>query len=367
MRKQLIQEISQTYEITNQVLIEKDIILHEILTDLTNEEFFIQNFLFKGGTCLVKAFLNYIRFSEDMDFTWKDQSIFQGKSGKQIRKNLSELLAKTAKILENISQKRGLDFKYEKDNSHYVELGGSNKMCTFYLWYTSEITNIESFLKVQINFVEKLLFSSHSKELESLGTNSNESLKTLFEDSEYLKKIEFPTYDPKEILCEKIRAILTRKGIKARDFIDIFFICEKFSVNLEDVKKESVEKFNFALENYEKYRDNMKEKMKQLESENFFELGEEENLLLQKIDKEKFYSFTKDLGKFLNTVIPKEYHDPKFSIPISAVCSGADGAYNIPHSVYLPNPENKRFDQIDLSKEKCPKCGLIGTMQAFPF
>lgn len=236
----------------------------------------------------------------------------------------------------------------------------------YFIWYDSEITNAQSFLKVQINFVETLLYSSHSRELESLGTGINENLKILFEDSEYLTKIEFSTYDPKEILCEKIRAILTRKGIKARDFLDIFLICEKFEIKPEDVAKESIKKLNFALEYYEKYQDNMKEKIKQLESEYFFELGEEENLLLQKIDKEKFYSFTKELGKFLNTIIPKEYHDPEFSIPLTAVCSGGDGTDTAPHRVYLTNPENKRFNEIDLSKEKCPKCGLVGTMQAFP-
>lgn len=106
MRKQLIQEISRTCNIANHVLIEKDIIIHEILTDLSQEKFFVQNFLFKGGTCLAKAFLKYIRFSEDIDFTWKDQSIFQGKSGKQLRRDLSDLIAKIAGILETIAQKR---------------------------------------------------------------------------------------------------------------------------------------------------------------------------------------------------------------------------------------------------------------------
>ena len=51
---------------------------------------------------------------------------------------------------------------------------------------------------------------------------------------------------------------------------------------------------------------------------------------------------------------------------ITAVCSGGDGAENAPHKVTLENPENKSFDQIDLSNEKCPECGLVGKMQAFP-
>lgn len=51
---------------------------------------------------------------------------------------------------------------------------------------------------------------------------------------------------------------------------------------------------------------------------------------------------------------------------ITAVCSGGDGADKAPHEVHIPNPEGKRFDEIDLSKTKCPKCGLVGKMQAMP-
>jgi len=67
-------------------MLEKDLILHQILTDLSQNEFFSNNFVFKGGTCLTKCYLGYYRFSEDIDFTWKDQTIFEGKSQTQIRR-----------------------------------------------------------------------------------------------------------------------------------------------------------------------------------------------------------------------------------------------------------------------------------------
>lgn len=49
---------------------------------------------------------------------------------------------------------------------------------------------------------------------------------------------------------------------------------------------------------------------------------------------------------------------------INATCPGTPEI--IVHNVRLPNPEGKRFDQIDLSKVECPKCGLVGKMQAMP-
>jgi len=61
-------------------MIEKDVILHELLLDLSRNEFFAGNFAFKGGTCLIKCFYGYKRLSEDIDFTWKKQSDFKGKT-----------------------------------------------------------------------------------------------------------------------------------------------------------------------------------------------------------------------------------------------------------------------------------------------
>jgi len=67
-------------------MVERDVILHQILTDLSNDRFFSKNFIFKGGTCLIKHHLGYFRFSEDADFTWKDQSRLKDKTAKDGKK-----------------------------------------------------------------------------------------------------------------------------------------------------------------------------------------------------------------------------------------------------------------------------------------
>ncbi|MCY4491358.1 MAG: nucleotidyl transferase AbiEii/AbiGii toxin family protein [Thaumarchaeota archaeon] len=112
MRRDLVNETSQLLGIKNKEMIEKDIILHEILYEISKDRFFSDNFAFKGGTCLVKAHLGYFRFSEDIDFTWKKQNIFEKKSQKKIRSYLSDVINKTGKVFEDISQKRGLDFRF---------------------------------------------------------------------------------------------------------------------------------------------------------------------------------------------------------------------------------------------------------------
>ena len=135
---------------------EKDMMLHNILSALSMDEFFSSNFIFKGGTCLIKSYLGYFRFSEDIDFTWQNQETFVGMSQSRIRKYLSEQIDVTGKVFEDLGKDQEFEFVIDKGNERYVELGGSNKTATFKLWYDSEILNYPSFIKVQFNFVELL-------------------------------------------------------------------------------------------------------------------------------------------------------------------------------------------------------------------
>lgn len=305
MRKDFVNEVARVQRVKRTDLIEKDLILHQLLFDLSKDTFFHENFAFKGGTCLAKCYLHYFRFSEDIDFTWKNQTIFEGKSQKEIRKHLSKIIDSTGKMFEEITRKHDLDFKCIKNDRNYVELGGGNKTCTFKIWYQSEVLGRKSFLKVQINFVEKLYFPLKSAELESLIPEEKEELTLLFpEFKEYTQRILFDVYDVREILCEKIRAILTRKGIKARDFLDVYLICKQFRIRLEDIYGCSVEKARFTLCLYERYRKNLEEK-KTIVASAPFTWGEEKDLLLKDIDEKEFYKFLEKLKMFLKEVIDK--------------------------------------------------------------
>jgi predicted nucleotidyltransferase component of viral defense system len=180
MRSDFANEVSRIQQIKRTDLIEKDIILHQLLLDLSKNSFFTENFVFKGGTCLIKCYLGYFRFSEDIDFTWKDQRVFTDKSQKQIRSILSKTIDSVGDVFEEIAVRRGLDYKCEKDNRNYVELGGGGKFCTFKIWYNSEILDRKSFVKVQMNFVEKLYFAPKKMQLKCLIGKGQEELDVLF-------------------------------------------------------------------------------------------------------------------------------------------------------------------------------------------
>lgn len=304
MRADFVNEVARTLEIKRRDLIEKDLILHQILTDLSQVKFFADTFLFKGGTCLIKRYFGYVRFSEDIDFTWKDQGAFKEMSAKKIRSQLSRIIDKTGSVFEVIAEKRGLDFKCVKSNTDYVELGGSDKTCTFKIWYYSEIIGRRSFVKVQINFVEQICFSPKKAQLSGLLTGKHEELDSLFpEYSAYAKKIPFEVYDIREILCEKIRALLTREGTKARDFLDVYLIWKRFGIRPEDEEKCIIGKIEFSLRLYAKYRDHLKQKVGLLNSGKLFEWGSEKELLMLDIDEADFYKFVGGLETFLKRIV----------------------------------------------------------------
>ena len=303
--KEFIVELSNRYNVGRKDLLEKDIIVQKILLDLSNNYFFSKNFAFKGGTCLIKCYLGYYRFSEDIDFTWIDQSKFKGKSQKEIRKIISGIKDEIGELLVIIAKNRDLDFKMEKDNKDFIEFGGGNKFVTFKIWYDSEILNERSFIKVQINFMEDMVFDVSKKEANCiLSEKENEELELLYgkDYREYTQNISLYTYDVKEILCEKVRAILTRRGIKTRDFADVFFITNNYGISISDFKDEIVGKINYMLDMYKKYKSNFEGKKKLIHSGDFFKWGSEKELFLVEIDENEFGSFVKDFTKTLQYI-----------------------------------------------------------------
>ena len=303
-RIDFVNELATRLDIKRRDLIEKDVILHYVLLSLSKDKFFSENFIFKGGTCLIKCYYGYIRFSEDIDFTWRNQRDFRGKTQKKIRTMLSKTIDQTGGIFEDIAGQLGLEFKNDKQDKRFFEIGGSDKSCTLKIWYQSEVTKRQSFLKVQINFLEHLCFAFKNRNARSLLSKRNEELESLFpEFRDYSLPVKAAAYDIKEILAEKVRAALTRRGTKARDFLDIYMIHKNYGLDPEDVEACTSKKMHLALELYEKFRTNLKEKAKLLESGALFDWGVERELLIKTIDENEFYSYLEKLQEFLKRLV----------------------------------------------------------------
>ncbi len=307
--KKFIDELSKLLKNEHRELIEVDLLLSKLLFALSQNEFFCRNFLFKGGTCLIKNYFDYYRFSKDIDFTWRNQNVFKNKSANQLRRDLSGLIDKIALIIEEICKKNNLDFVANKSNERYFEFGGGNKMVSFKLYFISEILNIEMYIKIQINFIECLKFKPKLGKLQSI-IPENKELKFLYpyEVKEFSKIITFPIYNIREIFCEKVRAILTRMSPKPGDFIDIYIILKKNPIDFKKIRNYIIKKTLFSLNLYEKYKKNLKENKKMIISGDIFEWGEEKKLLLIKIDDTEFYDFIDKFIIFLRDIMEEIYN-----------------------------------------------------------
>ena len=202
INKKFIDHIGDKLGIEKRDLIEKDIFLQMLLNELVKNKDFKENFAFKGGTCLIKCYFGYYRFSEDLDFTYLNQKEFVGKSRSKIRESISEKIDKLGELIETIAKHLNLDFKAEKKNKKYFEFGGSNAFVTFKIWYDSVVLNKTSFVKIQVNFIEKLNYPTKEfPALFILGDMDKKEIELLFKDYSYLlNQLKINAYDIKEIL-----------------------------------------------------------------------------------------------------------------------------------------------------------------------
>lgn len=296
--KEALTWLSEKLGIANLALIEKDLWLQGLLIELSKSDYFSENFVFKGGTCLTKAYFGYYRFSEDLDFTWTNQKKFENKTEKQIRKMLSGEINKTMELLVAVANELGLDFKSEKSNKRYVQLGGSNRFATFKFWYTQVEEERETFIKIQLNFVEKIVHTLHKHTLNAIAKEHAEDFSYLFPKYSLMatKSPAFYCYDLKEIASEKIRALLTRRGFKARDIIDLYMLARK-GITIKLVKAMAFEKTRFMLR-YLKYAEHLKHR----HFDENFTLGGEQNLMVTQLDK-NFEKFAAETIKELNKIV----------------------------------------------------------------
>jgi len=273
-------------------LTEKDILLHRILKEIYTSPHFMENYLFKGGSCLVKCYFGYYRFSIDLDFTWRNQEVWKvGGEKKELRSMLLGEIKAFGQFLESISKQVGLEFANDPKNRRCFEFGGGGRMVTFKLWKGQEL------VKIQVNFVEELLFPSKSVTVKTMldGTTLSKEEEAYFEEFlNYYKPFKVIAYDEREILCEKVRAILTRRAQKLRDFYDIF-ILDTHGLKIEQLNDEIVKKIKASLY-YKKYRDNLEVNKRAMQSSR--------DILEDPFERELFVtSLPRNFEKFLTKLL----------------------------------------------------------------
>ncbi len=242
-------------------IIEKDLHLHRLLHSISGDEYLGGRLAFKGGTCLVKAYTGYFRFSEDIDFTWKDASIWEGRNPRQARRLCSTEIDNFLEALKGIALENGLTFGGDKTDRSEVMIGSGGRMARFFMAYRSEVMRAPARIKVEVNFVDRTLYPFRTMELGSLLSGyENPELEFLFRQhyDAYSAPITLDCYGPEEIFTDKCRAVMTRKVYKLRDILDIRMLEEQFGYTISGHRRPIIEKTRFMLDLYERYREEFK-------------------------------------------------------------------------------------------------------------
>ncbi len=161
---------------------------------------FSEGMVFKGGTAM-KLFYGLDRFSEDLDFTY---------DGKYDIKGIISKVENTIRSIEAIygitrQKRRGtktsLDFEFKIAGPLY------------------ERTKVTQALELDISLREHIIFTPLKKQMMPVYPD----IGTFF----------LHVMDIKEIFYEKIRAVITRKYVKARDLYDLAFILKREKIEFD--------------------------------------------------------------------------------------------------------------------------------------
>lgn len=202
-------------------LLEKDYHLTRILHKISEKK--LENFVFKGGTCLNKCYLGFYRLSEDLDFVYNQDMANQTKM--QIKRIVDELRRKLFEILTEL----GLSANKELGKGWKMLTSNVNPKITgleIITNYNSLIDDSRQAIKLEISFRKKLINPTMIKAIhhEFIGALGEPLLK---------KDVRIEVIDLSENFAEKFRALVTRKNIAIRDIYDIYFILKKNIVKID--------------------------------------------------------------------------------------------------------------------------------------
>lgn len=286
--KAFVPALAQHAGVRDANLLEQDVRLHLLLAEIMADTELRESLAFKGGTCLIKCIFGYWRFSQDLDFTWRDQTRWADLRRQAAERAIRPARRELAEAIYRHGASLGM-IPFEEPRH-----GQSGQIVTLQLQY-EETSGLTGYVRIQVAFLDPLLFKTKEREAKSLLSDGPpEELEFL--DAELTHRYATPvkcwTYDPREILVEKCRAILTREASKAKDVLDLYLLDRHLGLHVQDYREAVESKTMFSLERRERYLDQLRGS-----SERFRAIAEEDigPLLLMEVDREDYAIFRRDL------------------------------------------------------------------------
>jgi predicted nucleotidyltransferase component of viral defense system len=210
-------------------IIHKDFILTLVLAEFQKEQGIFKELIFKGGTLLSRNYLEYHRFSEDLDFVFKDSNSIRDLPRHARERKVKAFLDIFVPKLKEVADILGLDFSTNRSDKKYCRMLSGRTVYTFKIYYASE-----KYIKIEINFIEKMINSPKEESIKAL-TDFFDSKELLFTLGLKQNNFIVLSYPIEEIIIEKYRAVLTRKKLAERDLFDLFLIPNSLNVSIDEV------------------------------------------------------------------------------------------------------------------------------------
>lgn len=280
--KKYISEVKSNLDISiSDEIVKKDIILTFILAELEKAGLG-EELIFKGGTLLSRNYLKYHRFSEDLDFVFKNSNSIRELTRSARERKVKTFLDSFVPKLKEVADALGLDFNVDRSNKKYCRMLSGRTVYTFKIYYSDT-----QFIKVEINFIEKLFDKTQEVSVGAI-TDFFDSKKLMSDLNLSYSNFKVESYTLKEITLEKYRAVLTRNKLQERDLFDLFLIKDSLNADIKLIV-EKIKNSSLIKKDLTKL---INEKLTLLQEDKFFKSDEKvEELAIVQYDKKKFEEF----------------------------------------------------------------------------
>lgn len=207
IRKREIEQKAESQNVPKST-IDKDWVLDHFIDAIYSIPACRESLVFKGGTCLRKCYYPDYRFSEDLDFTSTNPDFVLDK---KLLSEINELVTSRTEIPLHIQEVSELRFK--------DKLTGYKAIVKF--WGADHSANQAppspdrwtTNIKIEIILYEHMVFPMVDREV--FHPYSDELSAT---------PLLVPCYSLREVLAEKLRALIQRSYTAPRDFYDIWYL-----------------------------------------------------------------------------------------------------------------------------------------------
>ena len=229
IRKKEIEKQAEAQKVPKST-IDKDWVLGHFIDAIYSIPECRQHLVFKGGTCLRKCYYPHYRFSEDLDFTSINQNFILDQ---KLLKSITDLIKERTEIplhIEDISPMKSKD-KMMGYKAIVKFWGADHSMNQAppspERWTTS--------IKIEITLFELMVFPTNDREVNHP-----------YSDQLSTDPLTVPCYSLKEVLTEKLRALIQRSYTAPRDFYDIWYLSgNETEIDWKEITKAFHEKMKF--------------------------------------------------------------------------------------------------------------------------